>query len=91
MEAAKIGTADLSHNLPVLPVTSKAELHRHPGPALIMRCRFGPILLDTDDEWFLTNVKSFLMLYNHSKTICAIIQRLFGQNEVITGFDGVRE
>jgi len=31
------------------------------------------------------------MLYNHSKTICAIIQRLFGQNEVITGFDGVRE
>jgi len=25
---------------------------------------------------------------NHIKTICAIIQRLFGQNEVITGFDG---
>ena len=32
-----------------------------------------------------------LILYNHIKTICAIIQRLFGQNEVITGFDGVRE
>jgi len=32
-----------------------------------------------------------LILYNHTKTICAIIQRLFGQNEVITGFDGVRE
>jgi len=29
-----------------------------------------------------------LLLYNHIKTICAIIQRLFGQNEVITGFDG---
>jgi len=29
-----------------------------------------------------------LILYNHIKTICAIIQRLFGQNEVITGFDG---
>ena len=29
-----------------------------------------------------------LTLYNHIKTICAIIQRLFGQNEVITGFDG---
>jgi len=29
-----------------------------------------------------------LILYNHTKTICAIIQRLFGQNEVITGFDG---
>jgi len=29
-----------------------------------------------------------LILYNQVKTICAIIQRLFGQNEVITGFDG---
>jgi len=29
-----------------------------------------------------------LILYNHIKPICAIIQRLFGQNEVITGFDG---
>jgi len=29
-----------------------------------------------------------LILYNHIKTICAIIQRLYGQNEVITGFDG---
>ena len=32
-----------------------------------------------------------LILYNHIKTICAIIQRLFVQNEVITGFDGVRK
>ena len=32
-----------------------------------------------------------LIFYNHIKTICAIIQRLFAQNEVITGFDGVRE
>jgi len=32
-----------------------------------------------------------LILYNHIRTICAIIQRLFGQNEVITGFDGIRE
>jgi len=29
-----------------------------------------------------------LILYNHIKTICTIIQRLFGQNEVITAFDG---
>ena len=28
-----------------------------------------------------------LILYNHTKPICAIIQ-LFGQIEVITGFDG---
>ena len=29
-----------------------------------------------------------LILYKHIKPICAIIQRLFGQIEVITGFDG---
>ena len=29
-----------------------------------------------------------LILYTHIKPICAIIQRLFGQIEVITGFDG---
>jgi len=29
-----------------------------------------------------------LVLYNHIKPICAMIQRLFGQIEVITGFDG---
>ena len=32
-----------------------------------------------------------LILYNHVKTIWAIIQRLFGQNELITGSDGERE
>ena len=31
-----------------------------------------------------------LILYNHIKPICAIIQPLFGQIEVITGFDGCR-
>ena len=29
-----------------------------------------------------------LILYIHIKTTCAIIHRLFGQNEVISGFDG---
>ena len=29
-----------------------------------------------------------LILYNHIKPICAIIQRLFWQIEVITGFHG---
>ena len=29
-----------------------------------------------------------LILYNHLKPICAIIQRLLGQIEVITGFYG---
>jgi len=29
-----------------------------------------------------------LILYNHTKPICAIMQLLFGQIEVITRFDG---
>ena len=31
-----------------------------------------------------------LIVYNHIKTICAIIQRLFWQNKLITRFDGRR-
>jgi len=31
-----------------------------------------------------------LIVYNHIKTNCAIIQRLFGQNKLITRFDGRR-
>ena len=28
-----------------------------------------------------------LIVYDHTKTICAIIQRLFGQNKLISRFD----
>ena len=31
-----------------------------------------------------------LIVYDHIKTICAIIQRLFGQTKLISGFDGRR-
>jgi len=31
-----------------------------------------------------------LIVYDHTRTICAIIQRLFGQNILITRFDGHR-
>jgi len=31
-----------------------------------------------------------LIVYDHIKTICAIIQRLFAQNKLITWFDGRR-
>ena len=31
-----------------------------------------------------------LIVYDHIKTICAIIQRLFRQNRLITRFDGRR-
>jgi len=33
---------------------------------------------------------TFNILYDHIKTICAIIQRLFGQNKLVTPFDGRR-
>jgi len=31
-----------------------------------------------------------LIVYDHVKTICVIIQRLFGQNQLIIRFDGRR-
>jgi len=31
-----------------------------------------------------------LIVYDHIKTICAIIQLLFGENKLITRFDGRR-
>jgi len=31
-----------------------------------------------------------LIVYDHIKTICALIQRLFGQNKLITRFGGRR-
>jgi len=31
-----------------------------------------------------------LIIYDRAKTICAFIQRLFGQNKLITRFDGRR-
>jgi len=31
-----------------------------------------------------------LTVYDHIKTICAFIQRLFGQNKLITQFEGRR-
>jgi len=34
--------------------------------------------------------KILLIVYDHIKTICAIIQRLFRQNKLITWFDGRR-
>ena len=32
--------------------------------------------------------KLLLIVYDHTNTICAIMQRLFGQNKLITRFDG---
>ena len=34
--------------------------------------------------------KPTCVVYDHIKTICAIIQRLFGQNKLVTRFDGRR-
>jgi len=38
----------------------------------------------------LVKVNAFYVAYDHIKTICAIIQQLFGQNKLITRFDGRR-
>ena len=36
------------------------------------------------------NLGLLLVVYDHIKTICAITQRLFGQNKLISRFDGRR-
>ena len=36
------------------------------------------------------NLPVLLIVYDHINTICAIIQRLFGQNKLLTRFDGRR-
>ena len=33
---------------------------------------------------------TFLIVYEHTKTICVLIQRLFGQNKLLARFDGRR-
>ena len=39
----------------------------------------------------ITRFQSLLLIvYDHIKTIGAVIQRLFGQNKLVTGFDGRR-
>jgi len=61
------------------------ELHNGPYFALFHRifalCRRKAIIRPARFQNLL------LIVYDHTKTICAIIQRLFRQNKLITRFD----
>jgi len=52
-------------------------------------CYFGDLVYDIVVEQ--SRFQNLLLIvYDHIKTICAIIERLFGQNKLITRFDGHR-
>jgi len=57
--------------------------------AVILRY-FNELVYDVVVKQFARFQNLLLILYDHTKTICAIIQRLFGQNKLITRFDGRR-
>jgi len=60
------------------------------GVMVIILCYFIELVYDVvvkQVPWFQSQL---LIVYDHSKRICAIIQLLFGQNKLITRFDGRR-
>jgi len=71
-------------------VTSN-DLERRNGPFLRyfteLSCTNIVVKQSLGLPWF---QNLLLIVYDHIKTICAIIQRLFGQNKLITRFDGRR-
>jgi len=65
-----------------------SDLERRNGPyfALFHRTR----IRCRREIFFISVSKSTLIVYGHINTICAIIQRVFGQNILVTRFDGRR-
>ena len=57
--------------------------------ALIL-CYFSELVHDVVIKQLPRFQNLLLIVYGHIKTICVIIQRLFGQNKLITRFDGRR-
>jgi len=57
--------------------------------AIILRY-FGELVYDVVVKELPRFQNLLLIVCDHTKTICAIIQRLFGQNKLITRFDGRR-
>jgi len=55
--------------------------------AFILRY-FSELVYDVVVEQLPRFQNLLLIVYDHIKTICAIIQRLFGQKKLITRFDG---
>jgi len=57
--------------------------------AVILRY-FSELMYDVVVKQLLQFQNLPLIIYDHIKTVCTIIQRLFGQNRLITRFDGRR-
>jgi len=51
---------------------------------------FTELVYDVVVKQLLRFQNLLLIVYDHTKTICTIIQRLLGQNKMITRFDGHR-
>ena len=65
------------------------DLERHNGPYFALFHRIFMHYVVIKQLLGLPRFQTLLLIVcDHIKTICAIIQRLFGQNKVITGFDG---
>jgi len=67
------------------------DLERRNGPYFALLHRIFVYDVDVKQLLGLPRFQNLLLIvYDHIKTICAIIQRLFGQNKPITRFDGRR-
>jgi len=67
------------------------DLEQRNGPYIALFHRFFVYYIVVKQLLGLPRFQYLLLIvYDHMKTICAIIQRLFGQNKLITRFDGRR-
>ena len=67
------------------------ELERHNSPYFALFHRIFVYDIVAKQLLDLLRFQNLLLVvYDHIKTICAIFQRLFGQNKLISRFDGRR-
>jgi len=65
------------------------DLERHNGPYFALFHRIFLYNIVTKQLLGLSQFQNLLLIvYDHIKMICAIIQQLFGENKLITRFDG---
>jgi len=65
------------------------DLERRNGPYFALFHRIFKYDIAAKQLLRLSQFQNLLLIvYDHIKTICAIIQRLFGENKLITRFDG---
>jgi len=60
------------------------------GVMVVILRYFSELVYDVVVKQLLQFQNLPLIVYDHIKTVCTIIQRLFGQNGLITRFDGRR-